>query len=226
MGDRAERRQRPGRDAAEGRLEPDDAAEARRDADRAAAVGADMQRAHAERRGHAAPPLDPPDVRARFQGLRATWPSGLSVTPFQPNSGVVVLPEQDRARLAQPRRRRRVLGRRRRIAGGRMAAPAHVQPRVSTRSLIVVGTPSRRPARLALQPTRLGRARGRQAPSASTEAEGADQRRSSARSAPGRPGHLDRRQRAPAVMPASARTALRTAGSCAEHGPGPRPDRA
>ena len=40
----------------------------------------------------AAPPLLPPGVRSVFQGLRVTPVSGLSVTPFQPNSGVVVLP--------------------------------------------------------------------------------------------------------------------------------------
>src|SRR5688572_25410972 len=40
----------------------------------------------------AAPPLEPPGVRARFQGFRLTPVSGLSVTPFHPNSGVVVLP--------------------------------------------------------------------------------------------------------------------------------------
>ena len=53
-----------------------------------------------------APPLDPPDVRDRFQGLRARWPSGLSVTPFQPNSGVVVLP----SRTAPASRSRAVAG--------------------------------------------------------------------------------------------------------------------
>src|SRR6202161_4471416 len=40
----------------------------------------------------AAPPLDPPVVRAGSHGLRVTPVSGLSVTPFQPNSGVVVFP--------------------------------------------------------------------------------------------------------------------------------------
>src|ERR1044072_9406283 len=40
----------------------------------------------------AAPPEDPPGVFAGFQGLRVMPVSGLSVTPFQPNSGVVVLP--------------------------------------------------------------------------------------------------------------------------------------
>src|SRR5687768_4806155 len=40
----------------------------------------------------AAPPDDPPGVLAGFHGLRVMPVSGLSVTPFQPNSGVVVLP--------------------------------------------------------------------------------------------------------------------------------------
>ena len=40
----------------------------------------------------AAPPLVPPGVISGFQGLRVMPVSGVSVTPFQPNSGVVVLP--------------------------------------------------------------------------------------------------------------------------------------
>ena len=40
----------------------------------------------------AAPPLEPPGVVAGFQGLRVMPVSGESVTPFQPNSGVVVRP--------------------------------------------------------------------------------------------------------------------------------------
>ncbi len=40
----------------------------------------------------AAPPLLPPGVLVVSQGLTVTPVSGLSVTPFQPNSGVVVLP--------------------------------------------------------------------------------------------------------------------------------------
>src|SRR6185295_935735 len=39
-----------------------------------------------------APPLDPPGVLSRSHGLRVTPVSGESVVPFQPNSGVVVLP--------------------------------------------------------------------------------------------------------------------------------------
>src|SRR5262245_30646615 len=40
----------------------------------------------------AAPPEEPPGVFSLFHGLRVMPVSGLSVTPFQPNSGVVVLP--------------------------------------------------------------------------------------------------------------------------------------
>src|ERR671937_1367725 len=40
----------------------------------------------------ALPPLEPPLVRWRSHGLRVTPNRGLSVTPFQPSSGVVVLP--------------------------------------------------------------------------------------------------------------------------------------
>src|SRR5215470_6221668 len=40
----------------------------------------------------AAPPLEPPGVVVGFQGLRVGPVSGLSVSAFQPNSGVVVLP--------------------------------------------------------------------------------------------------------------------------------------
>ena len=41
----------------------------------------------------ALPPLLPPGVRSRSQGLRVTPVRGESVTGFQPNSGVVVLPK-------------------------------------------------------------------------------------------------------------------------------------
>ena len=40
----------------------------------------------------ALPPLDPPGVRSVFHGLRQGGPRRLSVAPFQPNSGVFVLP--------------------------------------------------------------------------------------------------------------------------------------
>ena len=40
----------------------------------------------------ALPPLEPPAVRSGSHGLRVIPVAGLSVTPFQPSSGVVVLP--------------------------------------------------------------------------------------------------------------------------------------
>ena len=39
-----------------------------------------------------APPLDAPDVRSGFQGLRQSSPSRFSLAPSRPNSGVLVLP--------------------------------------------------------------------------------------------------------------------------------------
>ena len=69
----------------------------------------------------AAPPLEPPGVRAMSQGLRATWPSGLSVTAFQPNSGVVVLPSST-APASRSRAGGRGVGGGRRVALGGVAA--------------------------------------------------------------------------------------------------------
>ena len=43
-------------------------------------------------RATAAPPLDPPQVSARFHGLRVTPKTALKVLPPAPNSGVLVLP--------------------------------------------------------------------------------------------------------------------------------------
>src|SRR5262249_59479368 len=43
-------------------------------------------------RATAAPPLEPPHVRARFQGFRVTPNTALNVFPPAPNSGVLVLP--------------------------------------------------------------------------------------------------------------------------------------
>ncbi len=93
----------------------------------------------------AEPPLDPPGVMAGFQGLRVMPVSGLSVMPFQPSSGVVVLP-----RNTAPASRSRA------TAG---ASPSHFwlfgsiallprkvgQPLVSMMSLTPTGTPSSGP---------------------------------------------------------------------------------
>src|SRR6185295_5711255 len=92
----------------------------------------------------AAPPDEPPGVRFGSHGLRVMPVNGLSVTPFQPNSGVVVLP----SRTAPASRRRATDG----ASSGAGSAvvvfdPRRVgQPFASTRSLTLVGTPSTGPS--------------------------------------------------------------------------------
>src|SRR5687768_14489132 len=92
----------------------------------------------------AAPPEEPPGVLAVFQGLRVMPVSGLSQTPFQPNSGVVVLPTS----TAPCSRRRAVAGAS--SFHGPLASTAREprsvgQPRVRMMSLIDTGTPSSSP---------------------------------------------------------------------------------
>src|SRR5437764_7557582 len=88
----------------------------------------------------ALPPLLPPGVRSRFHGLRVMPVNGESVAPFQPNSGVVVLPKKtapaarsradDGASSAQG------------WFGSIVREPnSRGQPRVSWVSLIATGTP-------------------------------------------------------------------------------------
>src|SRR6516165_4999125 len=92
----------------------------------------------------ALPPLLPPGVRSRSHGLRVTPVSGESVTPFQPNSGVVVLPKN----TAPAHRRRAVAGESSSHAcfGSIVREPnRRGQPLVSTVSLSATGTPSSRP---------------------------------------------------------------------------------
>src|SRR5579884_2542759 len=93
----------------------------------------------------ALPPLDPPGVRAKSHGLRVMPVSGESVTGFQPNSGVVVLPKN----TAPAARSRAVDG----ASSGQSWSASIVseptrrgQPRVSWVSLIATGTPSRMPS--------------------------------------------------------------------------------
>ncbi len=87
------------------------------------------------------PPDDPPGVLSRFHGLRVTPVNGESVEPFQPNSGVVVLP----IKIAPTSFSRATVG----------ASSSHgpyrstvLEPRkvgqffVSNKSLIATGTPS------------------------------------------------------------------------------------
>src|SRR5262245_39566370 len=91
-----------------------------------------------------APPLEPPSVRSRFHGLRVTPVSRLSVTPFQPYSGVQVLPSS----TAPASRRRAVAGASsfQDPTESTVFEPRSVdQPFAKTRSLIDAGTPSTGP---------------------------------------------------------------------------------
>src|ERR1044071_5973538 len=92
----------------------------------------------------AAPPEDPPGVFAGFQGLRVMPVSGLSVTPFQPNSGVVVLPSN----TAPASRSLAVAGASSFHGpfGSTVFEPRRVgHPSVRMMSLIETGTPSSNP---------------------------------------------------------------------------------
>src|SRR5687767_4654000 len=92
----------------------------------------------------ALPPEEPPGVFFGFQGLRVMPVSGLSVTPFQPNSGVVVLPTS----TAPASRRRATTGASsfQGPAGSVVFEPRRVgQPLVRMMSLMEVGTPSSGP---------------------------------------------------------------------------------
>jgi hypothetical protein len=91
------------------------------------------------------PPLDPPGVIRGSQGFLVTPVSALSVTPFQPSSGVVVLP----GRTAPERRSAATTGASSSHgpAGSIAVEPRSVgQPLVSSRSLTATGTPSSGPA--------------------------------------------------------------------------------
>src|SRR5688572_4617023 len=91
-----------------------------------------------------APPEEPPGVRLSSQGLRVIPVSGLSVTPFQPNSGVAVLPSS-----TAPDSFRRATEGASSGAGSAVVVfePRRVgQPLASTRSLTLVGTPSTGPS--------------------------------------------------------------------------------
>ena len=87
------------------------------------------------------PPDEPPGVFFKFQGLRVMPVSGLSVEPFQPNSGVVILPR----RTAPASRSRATVGASSVHGpfGSTVSDPRRVaQPLVSRRSLTATGTPS------------------------------------------------------------------------------------
>lgn len=87
-----------------------------------------------------APPEEPPEARSVPQGLTVLPKAGPWVTPFQPNSGDVVVP-----RMTAPAARRRRITRISSVAG---ASPVSFEPRrhgmplTAVSSLIVVGTPS------------------------------------------------------------------------------------
>ncbi len=88
--------------------------------------------------------VNAPGVIFVFQGLRVIPVSGPSVTPFQPNSGVVVLPSS----TAPCSRSRATTGASSFHGpfGSMVFEPRKVgQPRVSRRSLMETGTPSSRP---------------------------------------------------------------------------------
>ena len=92
----------------------------------------------------AAPPLEPPGVREVSHGLRVMPVSGPSVTPFQPSSGVVVLPT-----ITPPCSRTRATEGESSGHGPRGSIardPRRVGwPRVSRTSLTETGTPSSSP---------------------------------------------------------------------------------
>src|SRR5690554_4828292 len=92
----------------------------------------------------ALPPLEPPAVLAGFQGLLVTPSMGLSVTPFQPSSGVVVLPigtNPWRARAATEGAALFNV-----VSGSTVCEPRRVGHQgVRKTSLTPTGTPSNRP---------------------------------------------------------------------------------
>src|SRR5690554_6291047 len=90
------------------------------------------------------PPLDPPLVLVGSQGFPVLPVSGLSVTPFQPNSGLVVLPTNTTP--ASRNRATEGASSAQSWSGEISFDPRRVgQPFVSSRSLMLVGTPSRGP---------------------------------------------------------------------------------
>src|SRR6201996_7232393 len=87
------------------------------------------------------PPDEPPGVLVLSHGLRVMPVSGLSVEPFQPNSGVVVLPR----RTAPASLSRATTGASSVHGpfGSTVSEPRRVaQPLVISRSLTPTGTPS------------------------------------------------------------------------------------
>src|SRR5262245_61578351 len=88
-------------------------------------------------------PEDPPGVLRVSQGLRVTPVNGLSVTAFQPNSGIVVLP----IRIAPCSRRRATAGASSVDGASEVSLEPNRAGMPATRrlSLMPTGTPSIRP---------------------------------------------------------------------------------
>ena len=102
----------------------------------------------------AAPAEEPPGPVAMSQGLRVMPESGESPTPFQPYSGMVVLP-----RKTQPASRSRAAAGASSAKGASEATaePRRIgQPATPILSLIVTGTPSSGPSASPLSVARLG----------------------------------------------------------------------
>src|SRR5262249_62086640 len=94
------------------------------------------------RRAHrpaAPPPVEPPGVRERSQGLRDSPKSRLSVEPRHANSGRFVLP----TRIAPAARRRATLGASSGATNSASSRDPYVtrSPAVQRLSLIEIGTP-------------------------------------------------------------------------------------
>ncbi len=90
-----------------------------------------------------APPEEPPGVLRVSHGLRVTLVNGLSVTAFQPNSGIAVLPM-----MIAPCSRNRATAGASCVAGASDVSfdPKRAgMPATSTLSLMPAGTPSRSP---------------------------------------------------------------------------------
>lgn len=91
-----------------------------------------------------APPDEPPAVMRVSHGLRVMPYSGLSVTPFQPNSGVVVLPSNTAPALRMKAEKGASTSHR--PSADVVREPLRVgMPMVCVRSLMEEGTPSRAP---------------------------------------------------------------------------------
>ena len=90
------------------------------------------------------PPLDPPGVRSRFQGLKVGPNRVLSVAPFQPYSGVLVLPRT----MAPAALRRSTDGASSvgTLSALRREPQVVLIPRVMTTSFTATGTPCRGPS--------------------------------------------------------------------------------